>query len=73
MRIEHKPYKILIIYLLLASATLAVYWQVHKFDFVYFDDPIYVSENHASARSVFHTRKHNLGFYLKVTLQIGTL
>jgi Tfp pilus assembly protein PilF len=35
----------ILICLLLAFATLAVYWQVHTYDFVRFDDPLYVSEN----------------------------
>jgi len=35
----------LIICIVLVLATLAVYWQVHQFDFVNFDDPIYVVEN----------------------------
>ena len=37
--------KIPLIYLLLAATAIAVYWQVHNFDFVYYDDPEYVSEN----------------------------
>ncbi len=35
----------LIIYIALAVVTLAVYWQVHRFDFVNFDDVVYVKEN----------------------------
>ncbi|MBN1364329.1 MAG: tetratricopeptide repeat protein [Syntrophaceae bacterium] len=35
----------IIIYILLAIVTLAVFWQVNKFDFVNFDDNLYVSEN----------------------------
>jgi protein O-mannosyl-transferase len=34
-----------IIYIILALATLAVYWQVNHFGFVNYDDPIYVTEN----------------------------
>lgn len=33
------------IYLTLTFATLAVYWQVHSYDFVNYDDPVYVSNN----------------------------
>ena len=36
---------LLIIYLLLIVVTLAVYWQINKFDFINFDDNIYISEN----------------------------
>jgi protein O-mannosyl-transferase len=35
----------LLICLALALATLGVYWQVHHFDFVNYDDPDYVTEN----------------------------
>jgi hypothetical protein len=35
----------LTIYLVLALVTLAVFWQVNKFDFTNFDDNIYVTEN----------------------------
>jgi Tfp pilus assembly protein PilF len=38
--------KILIIYVFLALATLAVYWQVGQFDFVNIDDGVYVTENY---------------------------
>ena len=31
--------------LILATATLAVYWQVTSHDFINFDDPIYITEN----------------------------
>jgi hypothetical protein len=35
----------LIVYIVLIMATLAVYWQVNKFDFISIDDPVYVTEN----------------------------
>ncbi len=35
----------LCIYLALTLTTLAVFWQVHNYDFVNYDDPGYVSEN----------------------------
>ncbi|MFA5322019.1 MAG: hypothetical protein WC373_05040, partial [Smithella sp.] len=35
----------LIIYIVLTALTFAVYWQVNQFDFINFDDNIYVSEN----------------------------
>jgi protein O-mannosyl-transferase len=35
----------LIVYIILAAVTLAVYWQVNKFDFVNIDDNVYVTEN----------------------------
>src|SRR5438105_653892 len=35
----------LLIYIVLAAATAAVYWPVHRFAFVHFDDDIYVYEN----------------------------
>jgi len=34
-----------LIYLTLALATLVVYWQVHNYGFVNYDDPTYVSKN----------------------------
>ncbi len=37
--------QILIIYIVLAVVTLAVFWQVHQYDFVNIDDVIYVTEN----------------------------
>ena len=37
--------KKLIIYIILVMITLAVYGQVHQFDFVDLDDFVYVSEN----------------------------
>jgi protein O-mannosyl-transferase len=35
----------LIVYIVLALVTFAVYWQVHNFDFINFDDVSYVIEN----------------------------
>jgi len=35
----------LIVYIFLVVVTLAVFWQVHRYDFVNFDDDIYVTEN----------------------------
>ena len=35
----------LIVYLALTVVTFAVYWQVNRFDFINFDDPLYVTEN----------------------------
>jgi hypothetical protein len=37
--------QILIIYIVLIVATLAVFWQVNQFDFINLDDPVYVTEN----------------------------
>jgi len=37
--------KKLIVYILLILATLAVYWQVHHFDFINMDDKVYITEN----------------------------
>ncbi len=37
--------QIMIVYIVLIFATLAVFWQVNKFDFVNIDDNIYVTEN----------------------------
>jgi hypothetical protein len=42
--ITHKRQK-LIVYIVLTAVTLAVFWQVNKFDFVNFDDQLYVTEN----------------------------
>lgn len=39
------PYKGIAACLLLVSLLVAVYWQVHEFSFVNFDDPSYVYEN----------------------------
>jgi tetratricopeptide (TPR) repeat protein len=38
-------YKVICVYVALALSTLAVYWQVHDYDFVNFDDPDYVRKN----------------------------
>jgi Tfp pilus assembly protein PilF len=38
-------YKVICVYVALALSTLAVYWHVHDYDFVNFDDPHYVSKN----------------------------
>ena len=35
----------LIVYLALTVVTFAVFWQVNRFDFINFDDPVYVTEN----------------------------
>jgi protein O-mannosyl-transferase len=35
----------LIVYIFLAVVTLAVFWQVNQYDFINFDDNVYVSEN----------------------------
>ena len=40
-----KRTKSLIIYIILAAITFAVYWQVHQFDFINFDDDVYVTKN----------------------------
>jgi hypothetical protein len=37
--------QILIVYIALTVVTLAVFWQVNQYDFVNFDDPVYVTEN----------------------------
>lgn len=41
----HPKIQILIVCVVLAVVTLAVFWQVKHFDFVNFDDQIYVTEN----------------------------
>ena len=35
----------LIVYIILAAVTFAVFWQVNQFDFINFDDNLYVTEN----------------------------
>ena len=35
----------LIIYLVLTVVTFAVFWQVNQYDFINFDDPVYITEN----------------------------
>ena len=35
----------LIIYIVLIVVTLAVFWQVNQYDFINFDDPLYVTQN----------------------------
>lgn len=37
--------RIVLICLLLVALTIGVYWQVHSFDFVAYDDEVYVTEN----------------------------
>jgi Flp pilus assembly protein TadD len=48
----------LIIYLLLIVVTLAVYWQINKFDFINFDDVLYITEN-----SIIKSGISSEGFY----------
>jgi protein O-mannosyl-transferase len=38
--------KKLIIYLFLIVSAFAVYWQVNQYDFIHFDDNVYVKQNH---------------------------
>ncbi len=38
--------QVLMIYLFLTIAALVVFWQVNTCDFIYYDDPFYVTENH---------------------------
>lgn len=38
-------YQVCAIYIALVLTASSVFWQVHKFDFVYFDDPEYISGN----------------------------
>ena len=35
----------LIVYIILTLITLAVFWQVNQYDFITFDDPVYISQN----------------------------
>ncbi|MGD0168646.1 MAG: hypothetical protein ABSE54_02875, partial [Smithella sp.] len=35
----------LIVYIALTVVTLAVFWQVNRYDFISFDDQVYVTEN----------------------------
>jgi len=50
LTISKKKQKI-IIYISLTLATIAVFWQVNQFDFINFDDPLYVTENsHVQSR-----------------------
>jgi tetratricopeptide (TPR) repeat protein len=44
ININHQK-QILFIYIALTVVTLAVFWQVYRFDFVNYDDPVYVTEN----------------------------
>jgi protein O-mannosyl-transferase len=37
--------QIFLVCIVLIIATLAVFWQVNKFDFINFDDPVYVTQN----------------------------
>jgi len=57
-RVGNRQKKLMII-LVLVSLILAVYWQVWKFNFINFDDDLYVTQNHStqaglSCTSVFH-------------------
>ncbi len=45
VRFMSKNKQILMIYILLTIATLAVFWQVNNGEFIFFDDPDYVTEN----------------------------
>jgi hypothetical protein len=45
-KINISPKKqILIVYIVLTVVTLAVFWQVHQYDFINLDDNVYVTEN----------------------------
>jgi hypothetical protein len=45
-KINFSPQKqILFVYVTLAVVTLAVFWQVHRYDFINFDDDVYVTQN----------------------------
>ena len=44
INISHRE-KILIIYVVLAAITLAVFWQVNQFDFISLDDSDYIINN----------------------------
>ena len=35
----------LIVYVVLTVVTLAVFWQVHQYDFINYDDHAYITEN----------------------------
>ena len=39
--------QILIVYIVLAFVTLAVFWQVNQYDFINFDDNVYVYREHS--------------------------
>ncbi|MRS06016.1 hypothetical protein EG832_22780, partial [bacterium] len=57
-RIGNRQKKLLVI-LVLVSLILAVYWQVREFNFINFDDDLYVTQNHStqtglSCTSVLH-------------------
>lgn len=41
----HSEKPIRTVYILLCIVVLAVFWQVHQFDFIKYDDPVYVTEN----------------------------
>ena len=45
MTIRSERSRYLVIYLCLALITVVVYWPVRHFDFVYYDDPQYITEN----------------------------
>jgi hypothetical protein len=53
-----KKYRTPLILMLLAASTLALYYQVHSFEFVSYDDPKYVFEN----KNI--RRRHQMGLYL---------
>jgi len=42
----HQNKQKLIIFIILTVLTLSVYWQVHRYDFINYDDPVYITENH---------------------------
>jgi len=53
---KHQPIKQnhqdLLIYILLALLVVGIFWQTHDFQYVVFDDPGYVSENHRVLRGL---------------------
>jgi len=55
----------LIVYLVLAVVTLAVFWQVNHYDFINFDDPGYITEN-SRIQSGITAGRISLGFQHKI-------
>ena len=57
-----EKYWISFLYLVLTAATLAVFWRVHNFEFVNYDDDVYVSKNeHIYFR--FYRQQYQMALY----------
>jgi len=63
--------KKVIIYLFLIVVTFAVYWQVNEFDFLHFDDNVYITQN-SNIQSGYTTESIQWAFYYQVFRSVAS-